>query len=51
MNILSLQSSIVDKIGLNVLIKNKKNNTDSIIFEYKDIEQLNKIINIIKVNY
>ena len=50
-NILALQSSIVDKIGLNVLIKNKKNNTGSIIFEYKDIEQLNKIINIIKVNY
>ena len=50
-NILALQSSIVGKIGLNVLIKNKKNNTGSIIFEYKDIEQLNKIINIIKVNY
>ena len=50
-NILAIQSSIVDKIGLNVLIKNKKNNTGSIIFEYKDIEQLNKIINIIKVNY
>ena len=50
-NILALQSSIVDKIGLNVLIKNKNNNTGSIIFEYKDIEQLNKIINIIKVNY
>ena len=39
------------KIGLNVLIKNKKNNAGSIIFEYKDIDQLNKIIEIIKSNY
>ena len=50
-NLQSLENSIIDKIGLNVLIKNKKNNTGSIIFEYKDIDQLNKIIEIIKSNY
>jgi ParB family chromosome partitioning protein len=50
-NLQSLEASIIDKIGLNVLIKNKKNNTGSIIFEYKDIDQLNKIIEIIKSNY
>tara|TARA_B100000787_G_scaffold47359_1_gene34010 strand:+ start:1199 stop:2047 length:849 start_codon:yes stop_codon:yes gene_type:complete len=50
-NLRSLETSIIEKIGLNVLIKNKKNNTGSIIFEYKDIEQLNKIIEIIKSNY
>ena len=47
----ALESSIADKIGLNVYIKNKKNNAGSIIFEYNDLDQLNKIIEIIKSNY
>jgi ParB family chromosome partitioning protein len=50
-NLQSLEMSITDKIGLNVLIKNQKNNNGSITFEYKDIDQLNKIIEIIKANY
>ena len=50
-NVKNLESSITQKIGLNVSIKNKKNNKGSIIFEYNDIEQLNKIIEIIKANY
>ena len=50
-NLQSLESSIVEKIGLNVLIKNKKNNSGSITFEYKEVNQLNKIIEIIKSNY
>jgi len=50
-NLKALESSIVEKIGLNVLIKNKKNNSGSVTFEYKDLEQLNKIIEIIKSNY
>ena len=50
-NIKDLESSITEKIGLNVLIKNKKNNTGLITFEYKDFDQLNKIIDIIKSNY
>ena len=50
-NLRSLESSIIEKIGLNVLIKNKKNNTGSITFEYKSADQLNKIIDIIKSNY
>ena len=49
--LLSLERSITEKIGLNVLIKNKKNNTGSLVFEYKDLDQLNKIIAIIKSNY
>ena len=50
-NLEALESSIVEKIGLNVLIKNKKNNTGTLILEYKDLDQLNKIIEIIKSNY
>ena len=50
-NIKDLELSTSNKIGLNVVIQNKKNNKGKIIFEYKDLDQLNKIVNIIKDNY
>ena len=50
-NLQALESSIIEKIGLNVSIKNKKNNTGTLVLEYKDLDQLNKIIEIIKSNY
>ena len=50
-NIKDLEISVSNKIGLNVLIKNKKNNKGKITFEYKGLDQLNKIIDIIKANY
>ena len=50
-NIINLEKSISDKIGLNVSIKNTKKNKGTITFVYHDIEQLNKIIDIIKSNY
>jgi len=50
-NIKDFETNISSKIGLNVLIMNKKNNKGKIIFEYKDIDQLNKIIQIFKDHY
>ena len=50
-NIMHLEMSLVNKVGLNVEIKNKKNNNGKITFEYKDLDQLNRIIDIIKSNY
>ena len=50
-NILALELSVSNKIGLNVDIQNSKNNKGKISFEYKDLDQLNKIIEIIKSNY
>ena len=50
-NIIALELSISNKIGLNVDIQNNKRNKGKIIFEYKDLDQLNKIIDIIKLNY
>ena len=50
-NILDLQKVLEEKIGLSVSINNKKNNTGTISFEYRDLEQLDKLINIIKNNY
>jgi ParB family chromosome partitioning protein len=50
-NILDLQRILEEKTGLNVSINNKKNNSGTILFEYRDLEQLDKIINLIKNNY
>ena len=50
-NILDLQKELEGKMGLNVTINNKKNNSGMISFEYKDLEQLDKLIDIIKKNY
>ena len=50
-NILDLQKILEDKTGLNVSINNKKNNMGTISFEYLNLEQLDKLINIIKKNY
>ena len=50
-NLKHLELSLADKIGLNVLIKNNKNNTGSITLEYKNLDQLNKLIEVIKFNY
>jgi ParB family chromosome partitioning protein len=50
-NIMALELSVSNKIGLNVEIKNNKRNKGKISFEYKDLDQLNKIIDIIKSNY
>ncbi len=50
-NILNLEKSLKEKIGINVLIKNKKNNSGQLLFEYKDLDQLNRLIMVIKANY
>ena len=50
-NLNQLEISLSEKIGLSVFIRNKKNNSGSILFEYKGLDQLNKIIDIVKANY
>tara|TARA_B100000953_G_scaffold158583_1_gene131117 strand:+ start:150 stop:998 length:849 start_codon:yes stop_codon:yes gene_type:complete len=50
-NLKHLELTLAEKIGLNVLIKNNKNNIGSITLEYKNLEQLNKLIEAIKFNY
>ena len=50
-NITDLEKSIETKVGLNVKIKNSKKNKGTITFSYHDLNQLNKIIEIIKANY
>ena len=50
-NLNDLETSLSNQIGINVRIKNKRNNTGLISFEYKDLDQLNKLIDTIKSNY
>ena len=50
-NILDLEKSLIDKTGINVEIKNNKNNSGRLSFEYRNLEQLDRLINTIKNNY
>ena len=50
-NIINLEKNISEKIGLNVEIKNDYRNKGSITFFHKELDQLNRIIEIIKTNY
>jgi ParB family transcriptional regulator, chromosome partitioning protein len=50
-NIKNMEQSISDKTGLNVVIKNNKRNKGTISFSYHDVEQLNKIVDLIKTKY
>ncbi len=50
-NLTNLESGIEEKTGIKVLIRNKKNNSGQVTFEYKDLDQLNRLIMVIKANY
>ena len=47
-NIKSLENDLELLMGIKVEIKNKKNNSGEIKFSYKNIDQLNKIISVLK---
>ena len=50
-NILNLEENVENKTGLKVKIYSKKNNSGSVVFEYKEIDQLNHLLMVIKANY
>jgi len=50
-NLRDLEEILEKKLGIKVLIKNKKNNSGTIFFDYRDLDQLNRLIEIIKSNY
>ena len=49
-NITNFEKELMEKIGMRVNISNRKNK-GTILFEYKELEQLNKLVKIIKDNY
>ena len=50
-NIIDMENQISSEIGIKVHINNKRNNSGNLIFEYKSIDQLDRIIRLIKDNY
>tara|TARA_B100000513_G_scaffold193286_1_gene120500 strand:+ start:198 stop:1049 length:852 start_codon:yes stop_codon:yes gene_type:complete len=51
LNIKELENIMTNKIGLRVNIKNNKDNSGQITFSYKSQDQLDHLIDIIKLNY
>ena len=50
-NIIVTENELINKIGMKVILNNKKNNSGSLIFEYKGLDQLDRLINVIKNYY
>ena len=50
-NVLATEKELTEKIGMRVILNNKKNNSGILSFKYKDIDQLDRLIKVIKNNY
>ena len=50
-NIAATENELMDKIGMRVFLNQKKNNSGTLIFEYKESDQLERLISVIKHNY
>ena len=50
-NILATENELTNKIGMRVFLNNKKNNSGTLTFEYKGLDQLDRLIKVIKKNY
>ena len=50
-NTIETENQLTEKIGMRVYLNNKKNNSGTLVFEYKGLDQLDRLINIIKKNY
>ena len=50
-NSLATENSLSEVIGMRVVLINKKNNSGTLSIEYKGLDQLDKLINVIKSNY
>ena len=50
-NILNTENELAEKIGMRVLLNNRKDNSGTLTFQYKGLDQLDRLISIIKKNY
>ena len=50
-NSLATENALSEIIGMRVVLINKKNNSGTLSIEYKGLDQLDRLINIIKSNY
>ena len=51
LNILDIENQLMEKIGMRVYVNNKKNNSGTITFQYKGLDQMERLIQVIKNNY
>ena len=50
-NIIAAENELSSKIGMRVSLRNKKDNSGTLSFEYKGVDQLDRLISVIKSNY
>ena len=50
-NIIATENVLSEKLGMRVVLSNKKNNSGILSFEYKGSDQLDRLINVIKHYY
>ncbi len=50
-NIQDLENQLMEKIGMRVYVNNNKNNSGTLTFKYKGLDQMERIIQVIKNNY
>ena len=50
-NIIDIENQLMEKIGMRVYVNNRKNNSGTIAFEYKGLDQMERLIQVIKINY
>ena len=50
-NVLNIENQLMEKIGMRVYVNNRKNNSGTIAFEYKGLDQMERLIQVIKNNY
>ena len=50
-NVISLENELTDKIGMRVILNNRRNNSGILSFEYKGNDQLDRLIKVIKNHY
>ena len=50
-NIKDIENQLMEKIGMRVYVNNNKNNSGTLTFKYKGLDQMERLIQIIKNNY
>ena len=50
-NILDIENQLMEKIGMRVYVNNKKNNSGTLTFQYKGLDQMERLIQVIKNYY
>ena len=50
-NIQDIENQLMEKIGMRVYVNNNKNNSGTLTFKYKGLDQMERLIQVIKNNY